>query len=168
MKLSVLPRLECFLSHVGIPRWLSGKESACHCRRHRFNPWVGQIPWRRAWQPTPVFLPGEYLWMEETGRLQSIGLLRVGHNWSDLAHKHATHLLTGSKVLSTYMHYLTLPHTNRWGTDSYYLCSTNEERAWITCQRPVWFPSTNITTSYSIQSSSSSIHDHNLGPSLTQ
>ena len=28
-------------------------------RRHRFDPWVGKIPWRRAWQPTPVFLPGE-------------------------------------------------------------------------------------------------------------
>jgi len=30
------------------------------CRRHRkygFNPWVGKIPWRRKWQPTPVFLP---------------------------------------------------------------------------------------------------------------
>ena len=25
------------------------------CRRHKFNPWVGKIPWRRAWQPTPVF-----------------------------------------------------------------------------------------------------------------
>jgi len=24
-----------------------------------FNPWVGKIPWRRAWQPTAVFLPGE-------------------------------------------------------------------------------------------------------------
>ena len=27
--------------------------------RHRFDPWVSKIPWRRAWQPTPVFLPGE-------------------------------------------------------------------------------------------------------------
>ena len=42
-----------------------GKESTCQCRRHkrcRFNPWVGKIPFqssRRAWQPTPVFLPGE-------------------------------------------------------------------------------------------------------------
>ena len=27
--------------------------------RHRFDPWVRKIPWRRAWQPTPVFLPGE-------------------------------------------------------------------------------------------------------------
>ena len=33
-----------------------------HCRRHkrlRFDPWVGEIPWRRAWQSTPLFLPGE-------------------------------------------------------------------------------------------------------------
>ena len=28
-------------------------------KRHRFNPWVGKIPWRRKWQPAPVFLPGE-------------------------------------------------------------------------------------------------------------
>ena len=46
-----------------LPRWFSGKESACQCRRHRrprFNPWVRKIPWRRKWQPTPVFLPGEF------------------------------------------------------------------------------------------------------------
>ena len=29
------------------------------CRRYRFDPWVGKIPWSRKWQPTPVFLPGE-------------------------------------------------------------------------------------------------------------
>ena len=43
---------------------LSGKEPDCHCRRYKrlqFNPWVGKIPWRRAWQPTPIFLPGESL-----------------------------------------------------------------------------------------------------------
>ena len=43
----------------GLPWWLSGKESACQCRRCGFNPWVGKIPWRRQWQPTPVFLPGK-------------------------------------------------------------------------------------------------------------
>ena len=42
---------------IGLPRWLSGKESACQCRRLGFNPWVRKIPWRRKWQPTPVFLP---------------------------------------------------------------------------------------------------------------
>ena len=60
---------------------------ACQCRRckrHRFNPWVWKIPWREAWQSTAVFLPGKShgqrsLW----GRLQSIGLQRVGHTWND-------------------------------------------------------------------------------------
>ena len=35
------------------------KESACQCRRHRFNPWVGKSPWRKKWQPTLVFMPGK-------------------------------------------------------------------------------------------------------------
>ena len=39
--------------------WPHGKESACQCRRHGFDPWSRKIPWRRKWQPTPVFLPGE-------------------------------------------------------------------------------------------------------------
>ena len=129
------------------------------CGRLRFEPWVGQIPWRRKWQPTPVFLPGKSRgqrslagysplgckeldvthqlnndrnpcllirhlwctrdhmqcfvctasfnphnlgisekamaphsstlawkipWMEEPGRLQSMGSLRVGHDWATL------------------------------------------------------------------------------------
>ena len=37
-----------------------GKEPACQCRRCRFDPWVGKTPWRRKWQCTPVFLPGEF------------------------------------------------------------------------------------------------------------
>ena len=43
----------------GFPRGTSGKEPTCQCRRHkrfRFNPWVGKIPRRRAWQPTLLFL----------------------------------------------------------------------------------------------------------------
>ena len=41
---------------------LSSKESACQYRSHQrcgFDPWIRKLPWRRAWQPTPVFLPGE-------------------------------------------------------------------------------------------------------------
>ena len=41
------------------PGGTSGKESTCQCRRCRVHPWVGKIPWRRKWQPTPAFLPGE-------------------------------------------------------------------------------------------------------------
>ena len=59
------------------------------CRRHGFDPWVGKTAWRRAWQPTPVFLPGESPWTEEPGGLQSMGLQRVWHNWSDWARTHA-------------------------------------------------------------------------------
>ena len=46
----------------GFPGGVNGKEPTCQYRRwkrHGFNPWVGKIPWRRAWQPTPVFVPGE-------------------------------------------------------------------------------------------------------------
>ena len=41
-----------------LPRWLSGRNSK-EWRRLWFNPWVGDIPWRRKWQITPVFLPGK-------------------------------------------------------------------------------------------------------------
>ena len=47
------------LIRQGSPRWPSDKESICQCRRWRFDPWVGNIPWRRKWLLTPVFLPGE-------------------------------------------------------------------------------------------------------------
>ena len=55
---------------VGLPWWLSGKESACQCRRCGFNPWVMKSPWRREWLPTPVFLPEKSPWTEESGGLQ--------------------------------------------------------------------------------------------------
>ena len=50
-------------SEFGLPRWLDDKDSACQCRgrgRNGFNPWAGEIPWSRKWQPTPVFLPGKF------------------------------------------------------------------------------------------------------------
>ena len=57
-------RLIMFLSWLFkiFPGGASGKEPACHCRRHKrrgFDLWVGKIPSRRAWKPTVVFLPGE-------------------------------------------------------------------------------------------------------------
>ena len=52
-----------FSQHHCFPGDASGKEPACQFRRregHRFDPFpVRKLPWRRAWQPTPVFLPGE-------------------------------------------------------------------------------------------------------------
>ena len=62
-----------------LPWWLRQLRICLQCGRPGFNPWVGKIPWRRAWQPTPVFLPGECPWIEEPGRLQSMGLQRIRH-----------------------------------------------------------------------------------------
>ena len=60
----------------------SSKECACQCRRHkwyRFNPWVGTIPWRRSWQPTLVFLPGE-----SSGQRSLVGYSPQGHKELDM------------------------------------------------------------------------------------
>ena len=46
-----------------------------------FDPWVGKIPWRREWLPTPVLLPGEIPCTEEPGGLQSTGSPRVRYDW---------------------------------------------------------------------------------------
>ena len=48
--------------------------------RPGFDPWVGKIPWRRVWQPTPVYLPGESPRTKELGGLQSMGSQRVRHD----------------------------------------------------------------------------------------
>ena len=60
-----------------------------HLQRVRpgFDPCGGKIPWRRAWQPTPVLLSRGSPWPEEPGGLQSMGSERVRHDWSA---KHST------------------------------------------------------------------------------
>ena len=56
---------------------------ACQCKRikrHGFNPQIRKIPWRRAWQPTPVFLLGESSWTEEP----ALGYSPSGRKESDM------------------------------------------------------------------------------------
>ena len=61
----VLSQISQDLRSPGLPGGSVSKESACNagdhpqCRRPGFDPWVGKIPWRRKWQPIPVFLPGK-------------------------------------------------------------------------------------------------------------
>ena len=62
------------MEFTGLSGWLNGKVSACGCRREEFDPWFGRIPWRREWQPTPVYLPEKIPWIEESDALQSLGL----------------------------------------------------------------------------------------------
>jgi len=80
---------------LGFPGFSDGKESSCNMGDLDFIPELGGSPGRRhgnllqygmetyssmAWQPTPVFLPGELQWTEEPAGLQSMGLQRVGHD----------------------------------------------------------------------------------------
>ena len=76
------------ISFWGLPRWLSGKESPCQSRRCRFDPWVRKISWRRKWQPTPVFLPGE-----SPGQRSLAGYSPWGHKESDTTEQWSTYAL---------------------------------------------------------------------------
>ena len=77
---------------LGFTGGASGKELACRCRgqnRHRFDPWVWKIPWRRAGQPIPVFLPREshgqrrIPWAEENP--MDRGVHGVTKSWTQLS-----------------------------------------------------------------------------------
>ena len=73
----------CIQKHF--PGGTSGGEPTCQCRRCKrpgFDPWVGKIPWKRKWQPTPVFLPGD-LMDRGAWRATVHGITRAGHDWSD-------------------------------------------------------------------------------------
>ena len=64
---------------LGLPWWLSGKESTCLCRRCSFDVWVEKHPWRKKWQATPVFLPGKSHGQRSLVGLQPMGLQRTRH-----------------------------------------------------------------------------------------
>ena len=84
--LSVVSLLCCFRCSVAnlclffVTSWIA----ACQAG---LDHWVGKISWRRAWQPTPVFLPRESPQIEEPGGPQSMGSQRFRHDW---ATKHST------------------------------------------------------------------------------
>ena len=76
-----------------LPRWLSGKESTCQCRRCKrcgFNPWVRKVPWRRKQQPAPIFLPGKFY-----GQRSLVGYSSRGRTESDTTEHTLTHTHTG-------------------------------------------------------------------------
>ena len=74
----------------------SSGSSSLQCQRSRFDPWVRKIPWRRAWQSIPVFLPGE-----SQGQRSLVDYSPQGHKELDMtevieqacahAHTHITH-----------------------------------------------------------------------------
>ena len=66
------------LQYLGLPLCLSCSRICLQCGRPRFNPWVGKIPWRREWQPAPVFWPGEF-----RGQRSLVDYSPWGHKESD-------------------------------------------------------------------------------------
>ena len=60
--------------------------------------WVGKIPWRRKWQPTPIFLPRESH-VQRSLELQSRGSQRVGHNWATNTHTYNLCLSQKSRLI---------------------------------------------------------------------
>ena len=68
----------------GFPGGASDEEPTCQCRRctrHGFNPWVGKIPWRRKWLPSPGSLPGKSHGQRSLVGYSCIGLQTVRHDW---------------------------------------------------------------------------------------
>ena len=63
-----------FMHMYGFSGCSDGQECACHCRRPEFDNWVRNIPWRREWQLTPIFWPGEFHGQRNlVGYIQSMG-----------------------------------------------------------------------------------------------
>ena len=101
----------------GLPRWQGGKESAWQCRRRRrcgFSPWVRKSPWRRKWQPTPVFVSGKF-----HGQRSLAGYSPWGFKESDTCVRARTHIHT---------HTHTHTHTR----------SCNVQQLLIAFDKPVW------------------------------
>ena len=86
--LILLPRVS-----QDFPGGSEGKSICLQCRRPGFKPWVGKIPWRRKWQPIPVFLPGKF-----HGRRSLAGYSPWGRKESDTTGRlHFTSLQSRSK-----------------------------------------------------------------------
>ena len=69
--------------------WLKNPPCQCRrCKRCRIDPWVGKMPWRRKWQPTPVFLPGK-----SHGQRSLVGYIvhGVAKSWTRLSVRTHTH-----------------------------------------------------------------------------
>ena len=94
------------------PRWCSGKESACQCRRHnrgRFNSWVRKIPCSRKWQPSVVSLPETF-----HGQKSLSGYSLVGRKELDTIEHTHTYLCTSLYATAyTFIHIHTYVHTDR-------------------------------------------------------
>ena len=89
---------------VSSPRILEWVSVCLQCRRPGFDPWVGKIPWRRKWQPTPVFLPGE-----SHGRRSLVGYSPRDRKESDTTERLHFHFRFNFLVFKNYFQANTSP-----------------------------------------------------------
>ena len=119
--------------------------------RHRFDPWVGKIPWRRAWQPIPGFSFGKSHGQMSLVGYSAWGCKRVRHDWSDLA---CTHTHVKSHTLYIFFNSLAL-HTDCWTCLSIKI---------PTCQSVCWVK--DWLTGIAIVQAAGNRHDHGRCPAL--
>ena len=102
------------------------------CGRPGFNAWVGKIPWRRKWPPTPVFWLGEF-----HGLYSPRGSQRIGHNWETFTtHAQAVHLQRKDKRKALSSHF--------WLT--FKVCTTRKSGRVENCLVELWRHSSQETT----------------------
>ena len=85
---------------MGFPGGATVKESACQCRRckrYGFSPWLGKIPWRKKWQPTPVFFS-----VKSHGQRNLAGCSPWGHKESDMTEQLRVHTSTSTIIKVSY------------------------------------------------------------------
>ena len=104
-------KIYVYINIWGLPWWLSSKDSTCQCRRLKFDSWVGKIPQKRKWQPTPVFLPGK---SHGKKSLVDYTVHRVPRGRHDLVTKPLPHKHTCMRVsIHTHTHTHTHTHNSR-------------------------------------------------------
>ena len=109
---------------LGLPRW-------CQCRRHerlRFDPWVRKLSWRRKWQPTPVFLPGEFHEQRSLAGYSPWGCKEL-----DMTEWLSTHACKNDPSRHTYTQISILP--------------SNKKKSKLLIHAMKWMPIKNITLS---------------------
>ena len=99
-----------FTAATGMYMGFPGGSSTCQrrrWRRHGFSPWVGKIPWRRKWQPTPVFLSGK-----SHGQRSLVGYSPWGCQESDTTEWISTQAVCVYMCFSSTIYLIYTPNSN--------------------------------------------------------
>ena len=152
----------------GFSSGASSKEPACQFRRHkrhRFRLWVGKISWRRAWKPTPIFLPRESHGQRSLVDYSPLGCTELDTTevtypyvnskftltecYQLLCSRHCRQKLSHTRQHITHAHYqikrlVYMGHTVSLNKDQFQSCFTRR-------QRKVWIKNKQIWTCFHIQ-----------------